>query len=193
MWLGVVILAAGSSSRLGQPKQLLELNGETLLRRTVRVAVEAGADPIVVVLGANAERLREHLHDTNAQVVYCDRWAGGMGASLATGIGALSNDVDAALVLLCDQPLVDSTHLTAMREQAEVSEALIIAASYGETLGVPCLFRRVLFPELQQLQGDKGARFLIRQHRDQTEPFPFPEAATDIDTLADYAQLTKNA
>lgn len=191
MRIGAVILAAGSSSRLGQPKQLLTVDGETLLRRAVRIAEQASADPVIVVLGAHAERLRKELAGTTATPVYCERWQDGMGASLAAGVAALPPELDAALILLCDQPRVQTAHLRQLIARAEETAALIVAASYNNGLGAPALFRRALFANLQTIPGDKGARYLIQQHRAQTIAFPLPEAADDVDTPDDLERLNR--
>ena len=169
--------------RLGQPKQLLPYQGKTLLRHATETALSVG--PVTVVLGAHAEQLVPTLHGLPVTIIVLDDWQEGMAASLRTGITA-AGDCDAALVMLCDQPLVTTELLTALLEAWEPGS--IVASDYGEALGPPCVFDRAYFPELLALTGDSGARKLLKKYPCRTVAFPGGRA--DVDTREDASRLT---
>lgn len=187
----ILLLAAGGSSRMGQSKQLLKLEGEPLLVRTAKTAL-ASAVPVTVVLGAHANAHRTILAGLPVQIVENPDWEKGMGRSLKCGLtSVLTTDphLDAVLVMLCDQPKVTSAYLERMMRAAVASEKQIIASAYSETLGVPALFKATMFPMLQQLGDQAGAGALIRAHAGDTEPLDFPDGALDLDTPADVGQF----
>lgn len=205
--VGIVVLAAGGSVRLGRPKQLVPFRGRTLLRHAVEVALGAAARPadaggptrpgvvgrypVVVVIGAEGARTRTELSGLRVLVVDNQRWREGLSTSLRAGLTGLdaTADPDAALFTTCDQPRVTSQVLRRLIDAYAASRAPVVACAYGGGLGVPALFDRSLFPELRALQGDAGARLVIAAHRDVAVPVPFPEAAVDVDTAADVAGL----
>ena len=154
--VGAVVLAAGSSSRLGEAKQLLTFGGETLVARAVRVAREAGCAPVVVVLGARAAEVGGACVGT--ETVLNEDWATGMGSSVAAGVRALRERVDAAVVMTCDQPAVTAEHL----KRLMAGEAMVVASKYCSRLGVPACFGFDVFDRLLQLKGDRGARDLMQ-------------------------------
>jgi CTP:molybdopterin cytidylyltransferase MocA len=156
MHIGAVVLAAGASNRLGEPKQLLMLGGETLLERTVRVARAAGCSPVVVVLGAFAEVIQTGCQLGDAVVVVNEDWAKGMGRSVRMGVLAL-RDLDACVVMTCDMPAVTIAHLQALMASGEVT-----ASSYTGKRGVPAYFPASMFQSLMASQGDAGAKDLLR-------------------------------
>ncbi len=178
-----VILAAGASTRLGEPKQLVRLGGETLLERAVRVAREAGCAPVVVVLGAEAERIRAGCELDDAVVAINHQWREGMATSILTGlravrvgIGAVS-DGDAVaggvVLMTCDQPAVTAEHLRALMATGEVT-----ASEYAGRRGVPAYFPSTSFAALEELTGDAGARELLRGAR----TVELPGGELDVDT-----------
>lgn len=191
--VGVVILAAGASRRMGQPKQLLVLNGETLVRRTARIALSLNCGPVAVVTGAHADVVKTALENCEVEQVLCDQWQEGMGASLRTGVEWLSgrySDLRAVLILLIDQPGVDATYLRDLLQLFEQSRMPVAASEYEETLGPPAVFSRELFPELFGLRGDFGAKKLIRSKRTQCASLPFPAGGVDLDTPEDWGKHT---
>ncbi len=158
MRIAAVVLAAGASRRLGEPKQLVRLGGERLLERAVRVAREAGCDPVLVVLGCGAERIAAECALGAAQVVMNEDWAEGMGASIRVGVATLPEDVDGAVVMTCDQPAVTADHLGRL---IDAGGDAVAASAYVGRGGVPAFFRARYFAELLQLRGDAGARALL--------------------------------
>lgn len=190
-----IVLAAGASTRLGQPKQLLKLNGETLLHRTVRLAQEAGCDPVFVVLGFESGRMQQELSGLAARPILNPDWPSGMGSSLRAGIEAVMQEnpkPPKTLVLLCDQPSLSAEIFAGLIEAGARSEFLITASSYAGRLGVPAIFDQQLYPDLQKATGDQGARSIIQRYADQTSIVEFPGGAIDIDTPADLSNLTSS-
>ncbi len=197
--VGVILLAAGASSRMGEPKQLLRYRGETLMGRALRAALETRCRPVVVVLGAGAEELRAEVVGKDALVVFNEAWAEGMGSSIRAGLSALqtatstSGAIDAAVVLLCDQPFVTSDIITRLVEAHLTRRALLVASAYesrGErTLSAPALFSRALFPELMALNGAEGAKRIIQRHAADVVCVETQSAAFDVDTPDDYHAL----
>jgi len=191
MRLGAVILAAGAATRMGSIKQLLPFRGTTMVEHAIHQAQQLFA-PVVVVLGAQAEAVREAVARTAAESVLNENWQSGMGASITCGVNRIL-EVDPALdgiaILLADQPFVTATHLKEMGRLFEENSAPILAAQYAGTVGVPALFRSSVFSRLRELAPDSGARALLRGGLTDVLPFDLPEAATDIDTPADFEAI----
>ena len=187
--IGALILAAGGSSRFGEPKQFIQFEGETLLRRIVKAAHEAGCAPIVVVAGDSVDRARAELHDLPVQVVQNAEWRGGIGTSIKCGLAHLRKTASAIVVLACDQPLVSAEIIGKLRDERR----RIVASSYAGTVGIPALFDSRYFDALGSLPNSAGAKSLIEVHRADVVIVPFPEGAIDIDTPADYEALSHRA
>lgn len=189
MSLHAIILAAGDSRRYGAPKQLAPWNGGTLLQHAVGRATAVCNNAVIVVLGARAETIRGSLPNRDIEVVHNPDWHEGMASSIRAGIGALPKQSDAALIMLCDQPMITETILSTLVQRWRQNPRLIVAASYNNTHGVPAVFPRAFFPELLALQGDRGAKQIINAHPQYLETLPLPEAGVDIDTPADLQNL----
>ena len=192
----LVILAAGASTRMGQAKQLLEIKGEPLLHRIIRIGQEAGFSPLIVVTGARQATISPHLDTLPVQQAYNPDWATGMGSSVSVGLGAaleLLPGTAAVGFVLTDQPYVSAALLRGMKARLFDTEAVGIAATYQQTLGVPAIFRSALYPELQALSGQKGAKPLLRKYADELIAYPFPQGHIDLDTPADWAAYRKRA
>lgn len=189
--IGAIVLAAGGSTRLGHPKQLLRHSGRTLLRRAADAALEAATGPVVVVLGAQAELLKGELNGLALQIAMNRQWSQGIAGSIHTGLAALDQDktVDAALVMACDQPHVSADLLRRLIEAYLSGRPPAVACAYAGTLGVPALFDRSLFGELWLLAGDHGAKQVIEKHRSQVARVSFEPGAVDIDTTDDWVRL----
>jgi molybdenum cofactor cytidylyltransferase len=178
MTCGALILAAGASSRLGHPKQLVRLGNETLLDRSVRIAREAGCIPVVVVLGAAEDQIRDQCKLQDVLIVSHPDWAQGMGTTLSRGVQAFE-DVQGILVMTCDMPAVTADHLCTLMASEQVA-----ASSYGGRKGVPAYFPRNQFPQLLELKGDVGARELLRF----AQEVQLPCGELDVDTSDDLAK-----
>jgi Uncharacterized MobA-related protein len=190
--VGAVILAAGESSRLGRPKQLIEFRGKTLVRRVVDAADEAGCSPIAVVIGSDGKKVAQELEQTSAAIVENEKWRNGIGTSIRTGMQRLVErgpHLDAVILLVSDQPLVETELIKQVIARYGETGKTIIASSYSTTLGVPALFDRCHFEELLTLPDDSGAKSIILSKRARVVEFPFPQGNIDIDTLADYERL----
>lgn len=181
MRIGAILLAAGGSRRMGAPKQLIQLDGHSLLHRAAEAAIGSGASQVIVVLGSRAEEMIPELAGLAVEVVVNAEWARGMSTSLRCGLERL-RDADAALITLCDQPFVTGAHLAAL---AASFQPPITASHYNGTLGVPAVFGRTLFGELESLEGDAGARRLIQCYAGETTAFDLAEAAIDLDSPID--------
>lgn len=174
-----VIVAAGSSTRFGSPKQLAQVGGESLLERAIRVAREAGCSSVVVVLGASAELIRARCAMGDARVVVNEDWPLGMGSSIGCGVRALSG-VDGCVVMTCDMPAVTAAHLRLLMVSGETT-----ASAYGGRIGVPAYFSQDRFAEMVGLRGDTGARELLRNAR----TVELAGGELDVDTLQDLARV----
>ena len=193
--IGLIILAAGSATRMGRPKQLLSYQGRSLILHAVEVALASLCQPIIVVLGAYAEQIKPELMLKAVQVVENSQWQEGMSSSIRAGISMLlktNSKLDAVIISLADQPLVSPQIFNQLIQSYQETQKVIIASKYNETTGVPALFSNALFPELMQLEGDKGAKALIQKYIDTGLILLIPEAAIDIDTPDDYKQLLLN-
>lgn len=189
--VGVIVLAAGASTRLGRPKQSLPYGDGTLLGHAVAEALAAGLGPVLVVLGAHGHELEETL-PAGALAVPNPGWQEGMASSIRAGLAALQRgwpQAKAAIVMVCDQPAVNAQLLQRLADTWHRHGAVAVASSYGDTLGVPALFDRTLWPELMALRGDRGAKAVLERHREATIRVPFPEGALDIDTPEDRQRL----
>ncbi|HYY97031.1 MAG TPA: nucleotidyltransferase family protein [Pyrinomonadaceae bacterium] len=195
--VGIIVLAAGASSRMGEPKQLLRHEGETLLGRAVRVALGTRCRPLVVVLGSDSDEMLGEAAAAEARVVVNEAWAEGMASSIRRGLLELEASapagVEAAVLTLCDQPFVSAEILERLVDVYRRQQATLVASEYesgGERVrGVPALFGRLLFPELMELRGAEGARRVIARHSASCSTIRVPEAAFDIDTPKDYLAL----
>jgi molybdenum cofactor cytidylyltransferase len=193
---GAVILAAGASTRMGTPKQLLPFEGRPLLIRTVEATLASDAWPVVVVVGAHAEQIRPVLARLPVLVAENPAWAEGMAASLRAGMTALhqfSRALDAALLALCDQPAFSADIIAQLVAAQRTTGRSVVAAHYAGRNGAPALFLREHFPVLTALTGEEGARALLNGDPSRVAPVDLPQLAIDVDTPADYAALQKNA
>jgi 4-nitrophenyl phosphatase len=186
-----VILAAGGSSRFGQPKQLLDWDGVPLLAHVADVALAARLDPVVAVLGSQAESIGVALSARPVQVAMNWRWEEGLSTSVQTGLAALPPATEGAIFLQCDQPLITPGLLCALVARFEEGDTLIVRPTHAGRPGTPVLFARRLFPELAAVSGDEGGRSLIARYAQgvATVEVANPDLLADIDTPADYERL----
>jgi molybdenum cofactor cytidylyltransferase len=186
-----VILAAGASTRLGQAKQLVAIEGESLLVRTVRMAREVECEPIVVVTGFEAERMRDALADLPVVIAENADWRSGMGSSLRCGVAALNTldklnppdvVVSDVLILVCDQIALSAALLREVLRVHARGERPITASLYARRAGVPAVFPAKYFPELLQVEGDRGARGILERHSGEVALVEFHDGVIDLDT-----------
>lgn len=190
MEIAVLVLAAGASTRMGQPKQLLSIDDQPLLIHTLRTVEQAGLTHCIVVLGSDHKPLQQLIHErSRAGVVLNPNWQNGMGSSLKAGLHSIVTydpSADTVLVLVCDQPELTPDHLRNLIRQHEASGSPIVASSYAGTVGVPALFNRSVFAELLEIDDGYGAQKILRQHADSIVAVNFPGGAIDLDTPLDY-------
>jgi len=192
MAVPAIILAAGASRRLGRPKQLVRIAGETLLGRTSRVVREAGADPVFVVIGANREAIEAGVDMTAVRAVFNADWEQGIASSIGAGIEVLRHSVpDAAAVLLlaCDQPKLTADHLRKLILLHESATGTVtVASAYVGVAGIPAIFPAPRFAHLLALTGDEGARHLLRDSECPVITESFAGGEVDIDTPEDLVR-----
>jgi molybdenum cofactor cytidylyltransferase len=193
--ISIILLAAGSSSRMGQSKQLLEVNGHPLLLHSVRAAIDSGAKSVNVILGANELEHREVIRDLGVNVISNHYWKSGMGSSIKAGLNYVVrkySDTEAVIIMVCDQPAVTSAHLRQLMRAFERSNSPIVASSYSGTSGVPALFSRAFFSNILMLKDEQGAKKIIEQFPEQRVTVDFPEGSIDLDTDEDYQNYLKS-
>jgi molybdenum cofactor cytidylyltransferase len=201
--IGLVLLAAGASTRMRQAKQALPIASrdgvamsESLLRHAARAAVEAGTRPVVIVLGAAADDLVPQLNGLPLHVVAHSGWERGIGSSIKVGLEcllALSPAVDGVILSVCDQPHLTSSVFTRLGRAYRGSDATVVASAYAGVAGVPALFDRSVFAELQALRDDEGARTLIDRDELRLATVPFPRGSIDLDTPEAYEAYLRAA
>jgi len=192
MRVGAVVLAAGGSTRFGKPKQFALFEGETFVRRIVRAAIEAGCAPVVVVTGEDSAQITSELTRFTVTIAMNPGWSSGVGSSIRVGVQRamdLAADLEASLLLSCDQPFVTAAVLAQLIQLRLTSGKPIVASAYATTLGIPAVFNRSCFPDLLRLKGDSGAKKIILARLHDVVSFEFPAGEIDIDTAADYEKL----
>jgi molybdenum cofactor cytidylyltransferase len=190
--VGLIILAAGKANRMGKPKQLLIYQGSSLIFHAVKIGLNSICKPIVVVLGAYSEQIKPEIDKLPVQIVENPDWQTGMSSSIRAGIAAINQSnskLDAVIIALADQPLISEAVFDRLIQSYQETKNIIIASAYDDIVGVPALFDCALFGELMQLEGDRGAKALMRKYRDEVLAIKIPEAGIDIDTPDDYEKL----
>ncbi len=187
--IAIIILAAGSSSRLGRPKQLLKFDGSTLLQRSITAALNVSQN-VIVVLGANENLILPTISNFPIEIILNENWATGMSSSIRTGMSVLEKEKhDAVLIMLCDQPFVDASLLEKMVSIFGKNEQSILACEYEGKVGVPAIFDASFFQKLKTLEGQKGAKALIINNLEKTKRVVFEKGKIDIDTEEDWENL----
>jgi molybdenum cofactor cytidylyltransferase len=187
--LHAIVLAAGASSRFGSAKQLVRVAGRPLLHSAVANAAEVAGAAVMVVLGARAAELAPLLKHSQSSVVINRDWREGMASSIRTGVARLPASCTAVLLMLVDQAAVTGEDLKRLVSAWRRQPDYIAAARYGTTTGVPAIFPRATFLDLQSLRGDVGARVLLRRNADRVVRVPMASAAIDVDTPEDLLKL----
>lgn len=189
---GIILLAAGASARMGTPKQLLPFRGSSLLRHLAEQAMQAACGPVLLVTGAYEDEIKKEVKDLPIDIITNHSWKEGMGSSIRSGILALQQsyaEAIAAMIMVTDQPYVTAPLIRTLLSAHETSGKPIAACRYDEGFGPPVLFSARYFPALMQLQGNTGAKSIVKQHADEVAWIDFSAGATDIDTPNDYREL----
>jgi molybdenum cofactor cytidylyltransferase len=192
--ISLILLAAGESSRLGTPKQLLMYKGKNLLQHTIDLTQTVGLDT-VAVLGAYSEQILTQIGTLDLKVVENTDWREGLASSVRCGLEhvlSLNPDAEAVILLLCDQPLLTAETIRQLLEKYHESGLPIIHCNYGDTTGPPTLFHKSLFHYLMQLKGHEGAKKVVNTFPDKVALVEFPDGKWDIDTAEDYEQIIQN-
>ena len=190
----VVLLAAGSSSRMGQSKQLLSIDGKPLLLKAVDAALGSGANKTFVVLGSNDAAHRKIIDHLPLEIIFNPDWEKGMGTSLRVGVSnalKMIPEMEAVIIVVCDQPLVTSLYLKTLIQKYRTTKKAIIASAYANTIGVPALFNRSVFQKLLNLEDGHGAKKILMDMAESVELVDFPNGAIDLDTPEDYRAFQK--
>jgi molybdenum cofactor cytidylyltransferase len=188
--ISAIILAAGSSARLGAPKQLLRYHGMTLLRRTVETVLLSKVKSIHVVVGYEAERMKLEIADLPVHVVVNQNWQSGIGTSIHSGIQSLEQSIDAAIIVLCDQLKLSTDILNTLIDTYTSTQVPIVTCKYAGTVGVPTLYDRRIFTELLSLRGDQGAKPIIERYASERLEIDFSGGENDIDTITDQKRIS---
>lgn len=188
--LAVLLLAAGSSSRMGYPKQLLKWKNTTLLQHAIDTVKQVDQDEIILVLGAYYEDINSKVDASDITIIYNENWEKGLGNSIACGIKFIiesSPDIESVLITLADQPLIDSNYLNKMIENYQLNTDKIICTSYqNKRLGVPAIFNKTKFNKLSKLNHDKGAKDILNKNPENILFISGKDLISDIDTIEDY-------
>lgn len=190
-----ILLAAGNSSRMGQPKQQLLIDGEPLLRRMVLELVQSKVDSTVVVLGSDAEIHKKLIEDLPVEVIIHNQWSNGMGSSLKKGLNhckEMYKNLDAVLIAVCDQPRLTAEHINNLLQTYHHTSKPVVASSYSGTMGVPALLNKKNFESIGHLNDGQGAKKLILENSQETTAVDFAEGAIDLDTPDDYRTFLHN-
>lgn len=189
---GIVILAAGNSSRLGRPKQLLEYKESTLLKNTISEALKIQNSFLIVVTGSNHDVIENELNLPKIKFSFNPEWETGMASSIVKGLNELlrlNPDSEECIFAVCDQPFVTNLVFENLISEYHKTEKGIIASAYSETLGTPVLFHKKYFNELLELSGQEGAKKIIKKYSDDVVSVSFEKGNIDIDTEEDYKKL----
>ncbi|MBB2148040.1 nucleotidyltransferase family protein [Pedobacter gandavensis] len=192
MKTGIIILAAGNSSRLGKPKQLLHYQGESLLEIVSKAAIQSSCNPIIIVLGAYAKEISAAHRLNGPTYVVNYNWEKGMSSSIAVGMSAAlahTKDLDQVIISVSDQPFISSEIIENLIKRQQESRKGIVSCSYAQTSGTPVLFRKKYFPQLLSLHGNQGAKQLLKQYPEDSSSLVFELGYIDIDTESDYNNL----
>jgi molybdenum cofactor cytidylyltransferase len=187
---GIIILAAGSSSRMGETKQLMKFKNKTFLQHIIEEAKDAMLEPLICVTGYHSEQIARSIMAMDVSTVYNEQWPDGMGSGISAGIKQLLlSDADSVILAVSDQPYVSSGLFVKMQILKDHSGKGIIASSYAGTLGTPVLFEKKYFNQLGSLNGNQGAKNIVQLNLPDVCPVEFEKGTVDIDTKEDYEKL----
>lgn len=188
----ILIIAAGASTRLGSPKQLVKIGNKYLLEKMVETSLNFPSKKVIVVLGAFFEKIKETISHLPVDIIENKNWENGMGGTISFGINYLENnfpEINGTYILLSDQPFVTLNYLEKLKSEKEKERNKIIASKYESTLGPPAFFPKNIFSALKNLNGQKGAKPIFQKYKEETVTVDFPGGAFDIDTPEDLKKL----
>ncbi|MBS1682106.1 MAG: nucleotidyltransferase family protein [Bacteroidetes bacterium] len=190
-FITAVILAAGSSSRMGQSKQLLKINEKSLVKKTVEEVIKSGVDRTFIVLGSDNQAIQKELEAVRLEVVFNPEWNKGIGSSIKCGLAEAmkSPELNAVIFSVCDQPLLRAFHVKKLIYEYTNSRNQIVASRYAGSDGVPALFDRSMFTKLMRIADQAGAKKIIEQNSTLVKSIDFPDGLIDLDTPKDYQQF----
>ena len=190
--LSAIVLAAGGSSRYGQCKQLINISGSSLIRHAVnKLSSLLSHNNIYVVVGASSQAVAQAINDLPVNIVHNEHWQKGLASSLKAGINSIGPGCPAVMITLCDQVLVAENHLRQLLGLWIDDPSMIIASNYADTLGTPAVIPAEFYPQLLALEGDAGAKSILKNNAGRVTTAPVPEAEFDLDVPADLEKLTK--
>ena len=187
----IIILAAGSASRFGSAKQLFRFGNKTLIQHVIDEAIAAKAGLVIVVTGAHADEVSKNINQ-EVQIIFNEQWKEGMASGIAAGVNksiALNNHVNKIIIAVCDQPFISADLFKQLVAKQHETGRPIIACAYADTLGTPVLFTQKYFHALRVLQGDEGAKKILKSNPEDVATISFPRGNIDIDTIEDYKKL----
>jgi molybdenum cofactor cytidylyltransferase len=191
--IGIILLAAGSSSRLGFPKQMISIGSESLLSYLSKIAMASKANEVLAVLGSGRDSFKEVFMDIPIDTTYNEDWNKGIGSSIKHGLKVILKlypELQAIIIMLCDQPYLSSKLLNELITTHLKTSKPVVASEYDSTKGVPALFHHTFFNQLSELADDSGARGVIRQlDEKQLACIPFKRGNIDLDTEEDLRQF----
>jgi molybdenum cofactor cytidylyltransferase len=193
--IDLILLAAGESSRLGRPKQLLPMVDKTMIEHLIEEAITSNVANIFVVLGANKDKISEKIKHYNIEALINEEYKSGMSSSIKLGLNYLlkhKRKPDALIIMLCDQPFVSSVIINKIIEKYLATNFPIVNCNYGSSYGPPVLFDQSLFDELLTMKGMEGAKEVVQQNRNKLTHIYFPQGIKDIDTEEDYTDFLQN-
>nr|WP_321226909.1 nucleotidyltransferase family protein [uncultured Psychroserpens sp.] len=192
MNIAILILSAGSSTRMGTTKQLLPIGNKTLLGLSIENALQTNAKKVFCVLGSNAENIKNSISQYDIEIIINPNFKEGLSSSIVEGLNHIENsNFDSVLIMLSDQPKVDSNYINLLILSSEKKPTQITASQYEKTIGVPAIFPKKYFKQLQQLEGDKGAKDFLNTHKAQVISIK-SDKLIDIDTQDDYLNFLKS-
>jgi molybdenum cofactor cytidylyltransferase len=189
---GIIILAAGDSSRLGAPKQLLKLRNGTFISHVVTEAVKIPNAATIVVTGSSNETVEQELAADSVLVCFNPAWEQGMSSSIRVGILALKerfSEISCCIIAVCDQPFISTAVFLNLINEHEHTGFGIVASTYAGTAGTPVLLSKSYFDELLLLEGQDGAKKILKDHEANVAFIPFSSGEVDVDTVEDYDRL----
>jgi molybdenum cofactor cytidylyltransferase len=189
------VLAAGGSTRLGRPKQMLQYRGKTLLQHSVETAINTINNSIIVVTGCNEDLIAGQINKMPVDIIINEKWQDGMASSIVCGLNFLLSKyplADGVIFMMSDQPFVSALLLNSLLITQQQTGKAMVASSYNNSTGVPALFHKAFFPQLLRLSGDAGARTILQPYSSEVATVSFPQGNIDIDTEEDYEKLLQS-